>query len=52
MSRSLGAIFKKYDVFGYIEKGFGIFHCEGDEAVFYDVNDYLTRKGFGDNDKA
>ena len=48
----IGAIFKKYDVFGYIEKGFGIFHCEGDEAVFYDVSDYLTRKGFRDYDKA
>lgn len=26
-------IFKKYDVLGYIEIGYGIFSCEGDEAV-------------------
>lgn len=48
----IARIFKKYDVFGYIQKGFGIFHCEGDEAVFFDVIDYLNRKGFTDDDKA
>ncbi len=39
-------IFRQYDVFDYLEKGFGIFHCEGDNAVFDDVEDYLSRKGF------
>lgn len=28
------AIFETYDVLQYIEEGFGIFHVEGDEAVF------------------
>lgn len=46
----IAAIFRKYDVFEYIEKGFGIFHCEGDDAVFYDVSDYLKRKGFINDD--
>ena len=26
-------LFKEADVLGYIEKCYGIFHCEGDEAV-------------------
>jgi len=43
-------IFKRYNVFDYIEKGFGIFHCEGDDAVFDDVEEYLSRKGFRQDD--
>lgn len=38
-------IFKEAGVLGYIESGYGIFHCEGDEAVLEDINDFLTRKG-------
>lgn len=38
-------IFKKYDVLGYIEIGYGIFSCEGDEAVLDDITDFLKRKG-------
>ena len=38
-------LFKKADVLGYIEKGYGIFHCEGDEAVLEDIADFLDRKG-------
>lgn len=38
-------LFKKADVLGYIEKGYGIFHCEGDEAVLEDIVDFLDRKG-------
>lgn len=38
-------IFQKADVLGYIEVGFGIFHCEGDEAVLGDINKFLERKG-------
>lgn len=38
-------IFKKYDVLAYIEIGYGIFHCEGDEAVLDDITDFLKRKG-------
>ena len=29
-------LFKEADVLGYIEKCYGIFHCEGDEAVLED----------------
>ncbi len=46
----IAGIFKQYNVFDYIENGFGIFHCEGDEAVFDDVEEYLDRKGFEHND--
>ena len=38
-------IFKKMKVFSYIEKGYGIFHCEGDEAVLEDIGEFLARKG-------
>lgn len=38
-------IFQKMDVFSYIEIGYGIFHCEGDEAVLEDIGDFLARKG-------
>ena len=30
-------LFKEADVLGYIEKCYGIFHCEGDEAVLEDI---------------
>ena len=42
-------IFKKTGVFGYIEAGYGIFHCEGDEAVLDDVTQFVRRKGISVN---
>lgn len=38
-------IFKENDVLGYIEIGYGIFHCEGDEVVLGDIIEFLKRKG-------
>lgn len=38
-------LFQETDVLGYIEKGYGIFHCEGDEAVLEDITEFLDRKG-------
>lgn len=38
-------LFKKVNVLGYIEKGYGIFHCEGDEAVLEDITEFLNGKG-------
>ena len=38
-------LFKKEDVLEYIEKGYGIFHCEGDEAVLEDIEEFLDGKG-------
>lgn len=38
-------LFKRADVLGYIEKGYGIFHCEGDEVVLEDIIEFLERKG-------
>lgn len=38
-------LFKRIDVLGYIEKGYGIFHCEGDEAVLEDITELLEEKG-------
>ncbi len=42
-------LFKKVDALSYIETGFGIFHCEGDEAVLDDVERYLMKKGVNPN---
>ena len=38
-------VFKKEDVLGYIENCYGIFHCEGDEAVLEDITEFLEEKG-------
>ena len=38
-------LFKEADVLGYIEKCYGIFHCEGDEAVLEDITGFLQGKG-------
>lgn len=38
-------IFKKNDVFNYIEIGYGIFHCEGDDVVLDEIREFLERKG-------
>lgn len=38
-------LFKSVDVLGYIETGYGIFHCEGDEAVLEDITEFIERKG-------
>ena len=38
-------LFSKLDVFEYIETSYGIFHCEGDDAVLEDISDFLERKG-------
>lgn len=38
-------LFKKADILEYIEKSYGIFHCEGDEAVLEDITEFLNRKG-------
>lgn len=38
-------LFKRVDVLGYIEKGYGIFHCEGDEVVLEDIVEFLEGKG-------
>ncbi len=38
-------LFRSFDVFEYIEKGYGIFHCEGDEVILEDITEFLERKG-------
>jgi len=38
-------LFRTFDVLSYIRVGWGIFHTEGDEAVFLDVKQYLKNKG-------
>lgn len=38
-------IFTEYKVLQYIEKCFGIFHVEGDEAILEDIESYLKNRG-------
>ena len=38
-------LFKKYDVLPYIRELYGLFHTEGDLAIFEDVKKYLKHKG-------
>lgn len=37
--------FDTYKVLPFIREGFGIFHIEGDEAVFEEVKGFLKAKG-------
>jgi hypothetical protein len=41
----VSTLFAEHKVLDYIEKEFGIFHTEGDEAVFIDISEYLKSKG-------
>lgn len=36
------SIFTRFNVFQYIEKGYGIFHCEGDSAIMDDINESVN----------
>jgi len=38
-------LFKEYDVLRYIREYYGIFHTEGDIAIFEDIKEYLKIKG-------
>lgn len=38
-------IFKTKNVFNYIKIGYGIFHCEGDENVLDEIEQFLEKKG-------
>ena len=38
-------LFSRYQVFEYIRDCFGIFHVEGDEAIWEDLIPYLKSKG-------
>lgn len=38
-------LFCKARVLEYIESAYGIFHCEGDEAILEDISEMLERKG-------
>ena len=37
-------LFKRFNVLEYIEKGYEIFQCEGDETVLDDITEFLEEK--------
>ena len=39
-------LFKKYDVYNYIETCYEIFHTQDDEASFSDIEKYVENLGF------
>ena len=43
--KDTATLFREYDVLPYIREGYGIFHVEGDDAVYEDVKKYLLSKG-------
>ena len=43
--KEVAEIFGQYNVLPFIREGFGIFHVEGDEAVFEEVKGFLKSKG-------
>lgn len=43
--RDVAVLFQKYNVLSFIRNGFGIFHVEGDNAVYEEVREYLLKKG-------
>ena len=40
-----GRIFDQYQVFRHIENCYGLYHVEGDEAIWEDLQPYLRKKG-------
>jgi len=38
-------LFRKYDILRFIRELYGLFHLEGDEAIFEDVKQYLKSRG-------
>ena len=38
-------VFTRYGVLEYIENCYEIFHVQGDEAIFEDIENYLSAKG-------
>ena len=41
----VAAIFSRYQVFEHIRDCFGLFHVEGDEAIWEDLIPYLKARG-------
>lgn len=41
----VGKLFRQFQVFEFIRDGFGIFHVEGDEAVWDELLPYLKSRG-------
>lgn len=42
---TIGLLFGEYKVFEHIKNCYGLFHVEGDEAVWEDLIPYLKNKG-------
>lgn len=38
-------LFESFNVLEFIRKCWGVFHVEGDEAVFEEIKEYLKSKG-------
>lgn len=43
--QEVASLFSEYKVLQFIRECFGIFHVEGDYAVFDDIVEYLNNKG-------
>ena len=43
--QDVNILFDKYGIFEFIEDCYGVFHMEGDEAVFSEIRTLLKNKG-------
>lgn len=43
--QKVSRMFEKYGILKFIEDCYGVFHTEGDEAVFDEINAVLDHKG-------
>ena len=43
--QKVSRLFEKYGILKFIEDCYGVFHTEGDEAVFDEINVVLDHKG-------
>lgn len=43
--KAAAELFEKYNVLSFIRECWGIFHVEGDDAVFLEITEFLKQKG-------
>ena len=39
--------FSKYDIFNFVDKCFGLFHVQGDNAILYEIEQFIEEKQHG-----
>lgn len=45
-ARQCSCLFKKYNIYGYIQTCYDFYHIQGDEANLCDIEKYLSNSGY------